>query len=83
MLRWAYCTPQDITLHRSLGTRLGITLGFDQNRKDTPLYVMDVSGGSVGGSVGVFTGPLHSTMPYCPAAPGRWGSQEGWPPASW
>lgn len=34
---------QDITLHRSLGTRLGITLGFDQNKKDTSLYVMDVS----------------------------------------
>lgn len=35
---------QDITLHRSLGTRLGITLGFDQSKKDTSLYVMDVSG---------------------------------------
>lgn len=46
---------QDITLHRSLGTRLGITLGFDQNKKETPLYVMDVSsGGQWVGSVGVF-----------------------------
>ena len=45
---------QDITLHRSLGTRLGITLGFDQNKKETPLYVMDVSGGQWVSSVGVF-----------------------------
>lgn len=62
MLRWACCTPQDITLHRSLGTRLGITLGFDQNRKDTPLYVMDVSG-RVSGCVYRPT-PLHyATLP--------------------
>jgi membrane-associated protease RseP (regulator of RpoE activity) len=30
----------DVTLHRSVGTRLGITLGFDQNKKTSKLYVM-------------------------------------------
>jgi hypothetical protein len=33
----------DVTLHRSVGTRLGITLGFDQNKKTSKLYVMHVS----------------------------------------
>ena len=55
------CAPaQDITLHRSLGTRLGITLGFDQNKKETPLYVMDVSGGQWAGSVGLFMQVLYA-----------------------